>query len=129
MRHRGTQKPLCPNRPAGKIRCRHGERNVSEGLGGKLCKTITFDQGKENSEHNIFTERTGIKVYFCNPHLPWEKGKGENSNVLIRDMLKGITDFRGLNQGSISSIAKKLNERQRKTLNFFTPNEVLFELR
>jgi IS30 family transposase len=99
------------------------------GLGGKLCKTITFDQGKENSEHKIFTERAGVKVYFCHPHSPWEKGTCENTNFLIRDMLKGVTDFRELNQRYISQIAKKLNERPRKTLDFFTPNEVLFELR
>jgi IS30 family transposase len=97
-------------------------------LEGKLCKTITFDQGKENSEHTMVTERTSIKVYFCHPHSPWEKGTGENTHVLIRDMLKGITDFRELNQRSISPIAKKLNERPRKILNFFTPNEVLFGL-
>jgi IS30 family transposase len=54
---------------------------------------------------------------------PWEKWTGENTNVLIRDMLKRITDFRELNQRSISPIAKKLNERPRKTLDFFTPNE------
>ncbi|MDR0638036.1 MAG: IS30 family transposase [Spirochaetaceae bacterium] len=98
-------------------------------LGGGLCKTITFDQGKENSEHKVFTERTGIKVYFCHPHSPWEKGTCENTNFLIRDMLKGVTDFRELNQRYISQIAKKLNERPRKTLDFLTPNEVLFELR
>ena len=98
-------------------------------LGDKLCKTITFDQGKENSEHKIFTERTGIKVYFCHPHSPWEKGTCENTNFLIRDMLKGVTDFRELNQRYISQIAKKLNERPRKTLDFLTPKKVLFELR
>ncbi|MDR0628686.1 MAG: IS30 family transposase [Treponema sp.] len=98
-------------------------------LGDELCKTITFDQGKENSEHKIFTERTGIKVYFCHPHSPWEKGTCENTNFLIRDMLKGVTDFRELNQHCISQIEKKLNERPRKTLDFFTPKEVLFELR
>jgi IS30 family transposase len=97
-------------------------------LGEGLCKTITFDQGKENSEHKIFTGRTGIKVYFCHPHSPWEKGTCENTNFLIRDMLKGVMDFRELNQRSVSQIAKKLNDRPRKTLDFFTPNEVLFEL-
>jgi IS30 family transposase len=102
-------------------------------FGGELCKTITFDQGKENPEyiprgHKIFTERTGIKVYFCHPHSPWEKGACENTNFLIRDMLKGVTDFRELNQRSVSQIAKKLNERPRKTLDFLTLKEVLFEL-
>jgi IS30 family transposase len=95
------------------------------GLGGKRCKTITFDQGKENSEDTIVTERTGVKVNFCHPHSPWGKGTGENTNYLIRDMLKGITDFREL----VSPIAKRLHDRPGKTLDFFTPNEVLFELR
>jgi IS30 family transposase len=57
------------------------------------------------------------------------KGTGENTNYLIRDMLKGITDFRELNQRSVSQIAKRLDDRPGKTLGFFTPNEVLFELR
>jgi IS30 family transposase len=100
-----------------------------KGIGGRLCKTIPFDQGNENSGPNILTERTGVKVYFCHPYSPREKGAGENTHVLILDMLKGITDFRELNQRSVSQIAKRLNERPRKTLDFFTPNEVLFELR
>jgi IS30 family transposase len=79
------------------------------GLEGKLCKTITFEQSKENSGHNILTERTGVKVYFCHPRSPWEKGTYENTHVLIHDMLKGVTDIRELNQRSISPIAKKLN--------------------
>jgi IS30 family transposase len=98
-------------------------------LGGRLCKTITFDKGKENSGHKTLTENTGVKVYFCHPHSPWEKGTCENTNYLIRDMLRGVTDFRELNQRSVSQIAKNLNERPRKTLDFLTPNEVLFELR
>jgi IS30 family transposase len=81
----------------------------------ELCKTITFDQGKENSEHKLFTARSGGKVYFCHPHSPWEKGTCENTNYLIRDMLGEITDFRELNQRQVSQIVKKLNDRPRKT--------------
>jgi IS30 family transposase len=98
-------------------------------IGGRLCQTITFDQGKENSWHKTLTENTGVKVYFCHPHSPWEKGTCENTNYLIRDMLRGITDFLELNRRSVSQIAKSLNERPRKTLDFLSPNEVLFELR
>jgi IS30 family transposase len=98
-------------------------------LAPELCKTITFDQGKENSEHKLFTERSGIKVYFCHPHSPWEKGTCENTNFLIRDLLGDVTDFRELNQLYISQITKKLNDRPRKTLDYRTPNEILFELR
>jgi IS30 family transposase len=95
----------------------------------KLRETITFDQGKGNSEHKIFTERSGIKVYFCHPHSPWEKGTCENTNFLIRDMLGDVTDFRELNQRYISQITKRLNDRPRKTLDYRMPNEVVFELR
>ena len=98
-------------------------------LGGGLAKTITFDQGKENSEHKTLAENAGIKVYFCHPHSPWEKGTCENTNYLIRDMLDGVTDFRELNQRRVSQIAKDLNDRPRKTLDFRTPKEVLFNLR
>jgi IS30 family transposase len=98
-------------------------------LGPELRETITFDQGKENSEHKLFTERTGIKVYFCHPRSPWEKGTCKNTNFLIRDMLGGVTDFREINQRYISQITKKLNDRPRKTLDYRTPNEVVFELR
>jgi IS30 family transposase len=90
---------------------------------------MMFDQGKENSEHEIFTERTGIKVCFCHPRSPWEKGTCENTNFLIRDMLGDVTDFRELNQRYISQIAKRLNDRPRKTLGYRTPNEVVFESR
>jgi IS30 family transposase len=95
----------------------------------ELCKTIPFDRGKENSEHKLFTARSGVEVYFYHPHSPWEKGTYEHTNFLIRDRLGEITDFRELNQRQVSPIAKKINDRPRKTRDFHTPNEVLFELR
>jgi IS30 family transposase len=107
-------------------------RELKRGTKNKLYNPITAEanhRSKENSEHKLFTERTGIKVYFCHPHSPWEKGTCENTNFLIRDMLGDVTDFRELNQRDISQITKRLNDRPRKTLDFQTPNEVLFELR
>jgi IS30 family transposase len=98
-------------------------------LGSGLVKTIPFDQGKENSGHKALAENAGVKAYFCHPHSPWEKGTCENTNYLIRDMLNGVTDFRELNQRRVSQIAKDLNDRPGKTLDFRTPKEVLFGLR
>jgi IS30 family transposase len=94
-----------------------------------LRKFITFDQGKENSEHKQFSENTAMAVYFCHPHSPWEKGTCENTNYLIRDMLYPVDDFRKLSQRAISKIARLLNERPRRTLDFRTPYEVFSELR
>jgi IS30 family transposase len=94
-----------------------------------LRKSITFDQGKENSGHRQLSENTGIAVYFCHPHSPWEKGTCENTSYLIRDMLYPVTDFRELTRRDVSKIARLLNGRPRKTLDFRTPYEVFSELR
>lgn len=94
-----------------------------------LRKTLTLDQGKENSEHKQLSENMNIGVYFCHPSSPWEKGTCENTNGLIRDMLNEIDDFRTMTQRDISRIARLLNERPRKTLGYKTPQEALGELR
>jgi IS30 family transposase len=94
-----------------------------------LRKSITFDQGKENSEHQQLSEHTAMAVYFCHPHSPWEKGTCENTNYLIRDMLYPVGDFRELTQRDVSRIARLLNERPRKTLDYKTPQEVFSQLR
>jgi IS30 family transposase len=94
-----------------------------------LRKSITFDQGKENSEHQELSEHMSIAVYFCHPHSPWEKGTCENTNYLIRDMLYPADDFRKLSQRDVSRVARLLNERPRKTLDFKTPYEVFSHLR
>ena len=95
----------------------------------KLRKSLTLDQGKENSEHKLLSENLKIDVYFCHPASPWEKGTCENTNGLIRDMLYGIEDFRTLNQYQVGRIARLLNERPRKTLGFKTPKEAIANLR
>jgi len=94
----------------------------------QLVKSITFDQGKEMSEHERLASSIKMKVYFCHPHSPWEKSTCENTNFLIRDMLKGETDFRKLSQRSITRIAQLLNQRPRQTLGMNTPKKKLDEL-
>jgi len=94
-----------------------------------LRKSLTLDQGKENSEHKKLSENLKIDVYFCHPSSPWEKGTCENTNGLIRDMLNDVDDFRCLNQYTVGRVARLLNERPRKTLGFKTPKEALANLR
>ena len=94
----------------------------------QLVNSITCDQGKEMAEHEILARKIKMKVYFCHPHSPWEKGTCENTNFLIRDMLDGETDFRNLSQSQVSRITRLLNERPRKTLGMKTPKEKFKEL-
>lgn len=94
----------------------------------ELVKSLTCDQGKEMAEHERLATRIKMKVYFCHPHSPWEKGTCENTNFLIRDMLDGETDFRNLSQREISRIAQLLNERPRQTLGMKTPKAQFKEL-
>ena len=89
----------------------------------KLVKSLTCDQGKEMAEHEKLASKIKMKVYFCHPHSPWEKGTCENTNFLIRDMLDGETDFRNLTQRDISRVARLLNERPRQTLGMVPPKK------
>ena len=93
-----------------------------------MVKSITCDQGKEMAEHERLASSIKMKVYFCHPHSPWEKGTCENTNFLIHDMLEGETDFRKLSQRSITRIARLLNERPRQKLGMNTPKKKLDEL-
>ena len=95
----------------------------------ELRKSITFDRGKENSGHKELSKNLAMAVYFRHPHSPWEKGTRGNTNYLIRDMLYPADDFRQLTQRDVSKIARLLNGRPRKTLDFRTPYEVFSELR
>jgi transposase, IS30 family len=94
----------------------------------ELLKSMTVDQGKEMAEHERLALKMKMRVYFCHPHSPWEKGTCENTNFLIRDMLEGETDFRNLTQRQVSRIARLLNERPRKTLGMKTPKAKFKEL-
>lgn len=90
----------------------------------ELRKTLTYDQGKEMSQHEKFTIDTGIQVYFAHPGSPWERGTNENTNGLIRQYFPKGTDFTQVSEDEIIEVQRKLNDRPRKALSFYKPNEV-----
>jgi IS30 family transposase len=86
--------------------------------------TMTYDQGKEMSEHELFTKQTKMKVYFCDPHSPWQRGTNENTNMLVRDFFPKGTDFNLVTTKELLFVQHALNERIRETLAWKTPKEV-----
>jgi transposase, IS30 family len=98
------------------------------GLPEELCRTITWDQGKEMSSHVKFTVDTGIQVYFCDPHSPWQRGSNENTNGLLRQYMPKGTDLLVHKADDLAGIALSLNNRPRKALGFMKPSEKLAEL-
>ena len=98
-------------------------RNVGE----DKCKTVTPDRGKEFSQHSRITlELNGTKVYFPDPHAPWQRGTNENTNGLLRESSSKGEDISGIFDSQIQEWANKLNTRPRKCLNWKTPYEVFF---
>jgi IS30 family transposase len=87
----------------------------------ELYKSLTWDRGKEMSGHKRFTLATDIRVYFCDPKSPWQRGSNENTNGLLRQYFPKRTDLSLHSQMHLNKIAKRLNERPRKTLGFKTP--------
>lgn len=91
-------------------------------------KTMTYDQGREMTRHAEITQRTGVAIYFCDPHSPWQRGSNENINGLIRQYLPKGTDLSVHSQEELDEIAFLLNRRPRKRFGFRCPIEVMTDV-
>jgi transposase, IS30 family len=89
----------------------------------ELYQSLTWDRGKAMAGHQRFTLATDIKVYFCDPQSPWQRASNENANRLLRQYLPKGIDLSAYSQSKLNAIARRLNERPRKTLNYETPAE------
>jgi len=94
----------------------------------ELALSLTYDQGKEMSQHKDFTIDTNIQVYFAHPSSPWERGTNENTNGLIRQYFPKGTDFAAISIKEIKRVERELNDRPRKVLNYLKPVEVIQQI-
>ncbi|MQA74748.1 MAG: IS30 family transposase [Solirubrobacterales bacterium] len=97
-------------------------------LPAQLRRSLTWDQGKEMAEHRRFSVDSGVEVYFCDPHSPWQRGSNENTNGLLRQYFPKGRSLKGVGQQKLDEVARKLNGRPRETLGFMTPAQKLTEL-
>lgn len=114
---------------------RHGAEEVRDQMiaaiatmPAALRRTVTWDQGAEMAKHAEITLATGVEIYFCDPHSPWQRGSNENTNGLLRQYFPKGTNLSGYHPDYLQFVADKLNDRPRKRLNAATPREALNQL-
>ena len=126
-RHKHTIK----NGPAlagyGAITMKNALAGTMTSLPEQLCRSLTWDRGKELSAHAAFKVETGIPVFFADPHSPWQRGSNENTNGLLRQYFPKRTDLARWSDDEIQAVAHALNSRPRKTLDWKTPAEAFDE--
>jgi IS30 family transposase len=93
----------------------------------EIYKSLTWDRGSEMADHQKFSLATDIKVYFCDPQHPWQRGSNENTNGLLRQYFPKGMDLSNVHQNRLNAVAKRLNNRPRKTLDYYSPAEKFYE--